>query len=110
MRRLLIVLPVLFLASCGGDDDTSAEPGDATAEAEIDSEGQDDVDAEEAAKRRESQIATWAANFSLTDEQATCLVETVEWDALIASEQSPETVEQITECAADPATFAGYGE
>jgi hypothetical protein len=110
VRRLLIVLPVLFLAACGGGDDTAAEPKDATAEAETVSEGEDDVDADEAAKRRESQIATWAANFSLTDEQATCLVDTVGWDALIASEQSPETVEQITECGADPSTFAGYGE
>mgnify|MGYP000179834600 CR=1 FL=1 len=109
MKQLILAAPLLALTACGGEADTPANEaaeGDAPEAMAAEAE----VDAEEAAKRRESQIATWGANFGLSEAQASCLVDSVGWDDLIAAEQSPETVEQITACDADPATFAGYGQ
>ena len=104
MKYFAILAATALLAACSqgaAPVDDAATAGDTAAP---------QIDDNEAAKRRESMIATWGAQFSLTEEQATCLVDTVEWDALIAAEQAPETVTAINACDADPATFAGYGQ
>ncbi len=106
MKPVVLIAPVLMLAACGGD----AEPADETAMVDGATESASAAVADaEAVARRDSMIATWSAQFSLTEEQASCLVDTVAWENLIAAEQSADTVEQITGCGADPATFAGYG-
>ena len=108
MKSVPLCAIALLLAACGNSAQPSDEPesvndnGEATAQPAID-------DAE-AAKRRETMIATWGAQFSLSEEQATCLVDSVQWDDMIAAEQSQETIAAITACEADPATCAGYGQ
>lgn len=111
MKQLIFAAPLLVLSACGGDAETADDSSESAMEnAQPEAQVDAGVEADEAAARRESQIATWAANFSLSEEQATCLVDSVAWDALIAAEQTAETVEQITACGTDPATFAAYGQ
>lgn len=109
MRYLAILGATALLTACS-ESAAPVEEAPAEAEAVETAAAAPEVDDEEAAKRRESMIATWAAQFQLSEDQAACLVDTVQWEALIAAEQTPETVEAITVCEADPAAFAGYGQ
>lgn len=105
IERLIAATTAPFLLiACGGGNEAGPAQESTPETTET---APDDA---EAAKRREAMIATWGANFNLSEEQATCLVDNVTWDDMIAAEQSEETITAITSCQADPSTFAGYGQ
>lgn len=104
--RILLILPFIVVG-CSNDSETSYSQSQSNSSS---SSGKAVIPQDETQKRREAAIATWSAQFKLDKEQATCLVDNLTFDELIADPQKSDVVKKIVDCGANPKTFEGYGQ